>query len=113
MIAKITDNGITIEREVTTKFISTINEEIFSQEKCDYVLKDRDDLVDDLIMWIAESHNSDKAIMLQDLKYILKLSDKYVFSSILTNEYIAYSDNQERFDEICRELLTLNEEFDK
>jgi hypothetical protein len=86
-----------------------INEDIFQEEKCDYTLRDREGQIDDLIRWIAECKNSDRLVMLEDLKYLLKLEDEYIFSSILTNEYIAKSDNICIFDNICEEILNLNE----
>jgi len=49
--------------------------------------------------------------MKDDLKYLIDLNDTYIFSSISTNEYIAESDNKERFNEICEEILKLNEGF--
>lgn len=90
-----------------------INDKIFNQELYDYRLVEKETLIDDLIKWIAESdRKNDKSLMLDDLEYILKLpdEDEFVFSSINTNEYIAFSDNPSGFDEICLNLLELNEE---
>jgi len=81
-----------------------IYSEIFDQEMVDYRLVETENQIDDLIQWIAES-NKDKWLMKEDLEYLMKLEDEYVFSSILTNEFIASSDNPERFDEICEEIL--------
>jgi hypothetical protein len=92
-----------------------INEEIFNQEKVDYRITDREDQVEHLCMWISEAgqdRENDKRLMLEDLKYLCKLEDEYIFSSISTNEYIAKSDDEERFNEICEEILKLNEEIE-
>jgi len=86
-----------------------INDEIFIQELYDYQLIETEQQIDDLIQWIAENDNNDRLLMLKDLKYLLLIDDDYIFSNINTNEYIAESDNPERFDEICNDLLKLNE----
>ena len=91
-----------------------INEEIFNQEKQEYNVVDRKQQIDDLIMWISEcgrDRENDKGLMLEDLKYLCKLEDEYILSSISTNEFIAKSDDEERFNEICEEILKLNEEL--
>jgi hypothetical protein len=90
-----------------------IDWEVFNQEKSDYTIRDREDLIEDLCGWIKEStRNGDKQAMLDDLKYLCSLKDEFVFSSILTNEYIAESDDKMNFDFICREILKLNKEFE-
>jgi hypothetical protein len=90
-----------------------INEKIFTDELCDYILRERDDQIDNLIDWIGEAKDNDKEAMKDDLKYLIDLNDTYIFSSISTNEYIAESDNKERFNEICEEILKLNNELKK
>jgi hypothetical protein len=50
--------------------------------------------------------------MKDDLKYLRGLNDEFVFSSISTNEYVAKSDNLEEFNDLCEELLKLNEEVE-
>lgn len=91
-----------------------INEDIFNEEKADYRLIEREELINDLIMWIEEcgsDRESDKFLMKEDLKYLMDLKDYYIFSSISTNDYIAKSDDFEGFKEICEEILKLNEEL--
>jgi hypothetical protein len=90
-----------------------INDKIFTDELCDYILRERDDQIDNLIDWIGEAKDNDKQLMKDDLKYLIDLNDTYIFSSISTNEYIAESDNKERFNEICEEILKLNNELNK
>lgn len=102
-----------LEIKETGVFINDIeiNEEIFNQEKSDYSIVDREDQIDHLIDWISEcgrDRESYKALMKEDLKYLIGLSDTDLFSSISTNEFIAKSDNEERFNEICKGLLALN-----
>ena len=66
-----------------------------------YRLVNREQQIEDLIMWIAESkRESDKFLMKEDLKYLMSLEDENVFSNLDTNEFIANSDNPERFKEI-------------
>ena len=89
-----------------------IADEIFDRELFDYQIRNREDLIDDLIDWITEARESDKYLMKEDLKYLMSLTDEYVFSNILTNEYIAKSDNEEEFNKICFDLLELNNEVE-
>ena len=85
-----------------------IDSSIFDEEKVDYRVLEREELINDLIGWIGEG-NKDKELMKEDLIYLMKQEDKYIFSSILTNEYILKSDNKEEFNNICSDILKLNE----
>lgn len=103
MKAEITEQGIEINGTL-------INEIIFQEEKCDWTLREREDEIDNLIDWISESQKyGDKALMKADLKYLISLDDEYIFSNISTNRYIANSDNEIEFHNICMEILELNE----
>jgi hypothetical protein len=78
-------------------------------EDVGYYLVRRDEMIDNLISWAAESGNpTDKYLMKADLKYLSNLTDEYIFESKDTNEYIAQSDNSEEFYNICKDLLVLN-----
>lgn len=88
-----------------------IDKEIFNNEQADYILEDRQELIDKLIDWISEA-TRDKEVMKDDLKYLMALYDDYVWSSISTNEYIAKSDNPKEWNSICEDILTLNGEVD-
>jgi hypothetical protein len=89
-----------------------INEKIFNEELSDYKLIEREQQINDLITWIAETKSdSDKYIMKEDLLHLMKLNDEFIFSSISTNEFIAKSDNKRIFNKICKELLELSEEL--
>lgn len=91
-----------------------INNKIFDEEMFDYVIKEREEIIDNLIGWISEiTSESDKTLMKDDLKYLMSLKDEFIFSSISTNDYVAKSDNEPEFDEICEQLLELNAELDK
>ncbi|KKK76300.1 hypothetical protein LCGC14_2865010, partial [marine sediment metagenome] len=89
-----------------------INDKIFQEEMVDYSPRSREDLIDNLIDWISEA-TTDKEIMKSDLKYLMGLKDEYIFSSISTNDYISKSDDEETFNEICKEILKLNEGLKK
>jgi len=47
-------------------------------------------------------------MMKDDLKYLYSINDEYIFSSIVSNEYIAQSDDPKAFNEIAQDILTLN-----
>lgn len=106
MIAKFNEN---YEVEINGQ---VINEKIFNEELIDYRLVDREYQIEHLCMWITESKSeNDKRLMLEDLKYLMNLSDELVFSSITTNEFIAKSDNPKEFNSICEEIIKLNKEI--
>lgn len=86
-----------------------INERIFNEELFDYRVVDREDLIDNLIMWISEcgqNRQSDKYLMKEDLQYLMGIEDECIFSSISTNDYIVADDKE--FEQTCNELLELN-----
>jgi hypothetical protein len=85
-----------------------IDEEIFIQEKVDWRVEDRENLIDNILDWIKEAKESDRYAMKEDLKYLMNLSDDAIFSSLSTNEYVARSDDEDSFDEICEEILEIN-----
>ena len=84
-----------------------IKEEIHQEGLSDYQITNVADFIEDLIDWIGEA-TRDKEIMKQDLKYLINLDDEFMFSSIQTNEYICFSDNQEKFNELCLEFIELS-----
>jgi hypothetical protein len=83
-----------------------INQEIFDEQEFEYSIVDRSEFLDTLIGWIGEATQC-KELMKQDLFMLQEWDDDYIFSSISTNEYIRQGDSN--FDELCEELLTLNE----
>ncbi len=72
-------------------------------ETMEYKLVDRDELIDNLIGWIAVG-NKDKSLMMQDLKSLMAIEDLYVFSSINTNDYVAMSVQPVKYEELCNEI---------
>ena len=102
MNAEIFNNKVKINNQI-------INEELFGGEKVDYNLRYRTEEIDNLITWIAETKKeNDKFLMIEDLRYLISLPDEFIFSNLNTNEYIAKSDNEKRFNEICEEILKEN-----
>lgn len=80
-----------------------IDEDIFSDEKVDYRIENREDFIDTLINWISEAKGSDKELMKQDLKMLMKVKDKFILSSLSTNDYLY--DNSEQFNLECENIL--------
>jgi len=75
-------------------------------DECEWRIEDRENLIDILIWRIWETRmESDKYLMKEDLKYLIKLNDQYIFSSITTNMYIAKSDNETEFNNICKDFI--------
>jgi hypothetical protein len=83
-----------------------INEKINDEELFEYRILDRLDFIEELIQWISEAKSTDKDLMREDLRYLMSLEDKFIFSSISTNDYV--SKNDSNFNELCNELLELN-----
>ena len=99
---KLHNNNFTINDHI-------INDKIFDEELHDYKIADREDLIDHLTIWITENDNAnDKKLMLEDLKYLLIQKDKFIFSSISTNNYVLESVETESFNKIAGELLDLS-----
>jgi len=88
-----------------------INQKIFDKEDFDYTVREREDMIDLLIDWIAEAKGLDKEMMKSDLKYLINAEDTFIFSSILTNEYILKSKNPKEFNKLCEKLLKLNKKY--
>ena len=75
-------------------------------EECEWVIEDREEFIDNLIDRISKTKsNSDKELMKVDLKYLMKLDDDYIFSSTTTNEYVAKSDNETDFNNLCKDFI--------
>ena len=94
-----------------------IDEILMTEELVNYQYIHREDFTDDLMNWISEAgyqpeRANDKKEMKEDLKYLMKLEDEYIFKSVRTNEYIAFSDNPKRFNEIIEELLDAQKVID-
>ena len=70
-----------------------IDDSIFDEEKIDYRIEDRENLIDNLIDWISEAGSNDKDTMKEDLKDLMDLDVEYILSSINTNEY--YHEDEE------------------
>ena len=59
------------------------------KQKEGYEIRNREDEIDNLIMWISEtSSESDKYLMKEDLKELLSMDCENIYSSTSTNEYI-------------------------
>ena len=82
-----------------------IDDSIFDEEKVNWRLEEVEDFIDRLIGWIAEAKDSDKALMKADLKMLLTWDDDFMWSSILTNDYISPTKQPKRFNEVCYEVL--------
>jgi hypothetical protein len=88
-----------------------INDIIFDKEMVDYRLIDREDFIKELYQWISETDDSDRGLMIEDQDYLKTLDDKFIFSSIITNEYISPTSDPDEFNEICLQILELNKSF--
>ena len=63
------------------------------KEKEGYNIVNREDFIDDLIMWINEAKSdNDKMLMKDDLKMLMSWTCENIYSSEDTNEYIVIDD---------------------
>lgn len=89
-----------------------IDDKVFQEEIVTYTYVDRAGLIENIQCWLCEARHagktSDAQLMDEDIDYLKTLDDKYVFSSIETNDYIAFSDMPYFFDGICKEIIDAN-----
>ena len=83
-----------------------INEDIFQEEKSEYEIRDKENLIDNLIDWISECRNSDKELMKNDLKLLMDMDEDYILSSIQTNDYA--DSKTDWYDVQCNNILKIN-----
>ena len=81
-----------------------IRDDVFQNEMTNYIIKDREEMINHLISWISESRK-DKDLMKEDLKDLMTINDEYILSSILTNEYIR--ENTKEGQKILAEIMEL------
>jgi len=100
---------IVVDENFSTKVLVD-NDEEFPDAKYQYQIVNREQYIDDLIGWISECGRdsrgeSNKKLMKQDLEYLMKLEDEFIFSSLETNDFVAKSDDLETFDNICKDFI--------
>lgn len=89
-----------------------LKDNLFAQESIEWVIIHRESFIDELYRWIAEAlqaRRTDAQLMKDDQQMLMKETDEYIFSSVSTNDYVSSDDD--RFNEICEELLALNEKL--
>ncbi len=80
-----------------------IPNEIFDEEKVDYRIEEREALIETLFDWIGDARGNDRRLMQDDLKMLMNIDDKYILSSISTNDYLF--GNTEQFNLECENIL--------
>ena len=85
-----------------------IEQSVFNDEKIDWKLIDRDELISDLYSQIGEANDSDRILMIQDVQMLSKLDDEYVWSNISTNDYVAHSTRPLLFNVICQNAIEMS-----
>jgi hypothetical protein len=89
-----------------------INDKIRDEQLHEFYIVETDVMIDDLIHWASESirfkrGRYDAVAMKEDLKMLMNLEDDYIFCSNETNKYVSESDSE--FENICKELIELNQ----
>ena len=87
---------------------TSIEEEIFDNELSEYRVANREELKDRILDSISEASGNSRELMKDDYEYLTSLDDTFVFESTLTNDYIAKSDDESTFNEICEDILNIN-----
>ena len=86
-----------------------INQKVFYAELVNYRVANKNDLIESIQEYTKEANESDLVLMRDDIAYLQSIpTDELCFSSILTNEYIFFSEQPDRFNEICEEILDEN-----
>ena len=105
------DTEINDRNEVVVDDV-VIDESVFEDTSVGWKLIWLEDYIDDLISWTGEikrkSNSQHRANMKQDLKLLMTWDDQYIWSRISTNDYVSPSQNQEKFNKICQEVLAVN-----
>jgi len=83
-----------------------IDENIFQEDQYEFEIRNKDDMIDNLIQRIWLCNNSDKQLMKDDLKLLINIEDEYILSSTSTNDYIDSTD--ENYNLHCNNILELN-----
>jgi len=108
--AEIKDNGVFIDNVL-------IDEDVFSEEKVDWTLREREEQIDSLIDMIGGcgmdiDRQNDKILMKDDLKMLIGWDCKYLFSSVSTNDYVTH-EHRGLWNTICEDILEANKEIEK
>ncbi len=85
-----------------------INEIIFQDELVDFEIRETSELTSTIKSYMREASENDFELMLQDVIYLSTISDSFVFSSISTNYYISFTNNEKEFKDTCNEILDIN-----
>ena len=86
-----------------------IKEEIFDKQMYEYNVRPTEEEIDNLISWIGETTSeNDKVLMKEDLKFLMSVEEKFVFTSISTNHFVTESSDTTTYDLICKEILELD-----
>ena len=82
-----------------------INEKLFDEEIVRYNVRTREEIVDFIISSISEANIYNANLMKEDLRFLFSIEDEFVFNSIETNKYIAYSQDPKEFNEIAESII--------
>lgn len=105
---------VSVDLEKTAGYNVSINgcvidEKVFEDQMVGYLYEDRSDLIENIQCWLCEARRAgrtgDAIMMDEDIDYLKTLKDNYIFNSVSTNEYIAFSDNADKYNEICEAIL--------
>ena len=105
------DTEINNRNEVVVDGV-VIDDSVFGETSVGWKLIWLEDYIDDLICWTGEikrnSNSQHRANMKQNLKLLMTWDDEYIWSCFSTNEFVSPSQNQEKFNKICQEVLDAN-----
>jgi len=85
-----------------------ISDEVFEKNFVGYINENRAELLENIKTWRCEASDTDKMLMDEDIEYLSVLCDKYIFSSINTNEYVSATAEPLKFRDICLDILEVN-----
>lgn len=87
-----------------------ISSNLVHSEVVTHTVVDREDRIQDLISFISEAQSDssragDRALMQEDLEYLINSDDDYVLEAYATNGFISASSEPELFNRTCDEMI--------
>lgn len=78
-----------------------IDDELFEEEVLKYVLRDRNEIIDDIFDYLPGQNKINSELIRENIKFLATLKDEFIFISIEDNSYIERSSEPEKFDKQC------------
>jgi len=92
-------NGLLVINDVV------INQLVFYRELIDYKPENKLELIESIQELTKDADEQYLALMRDDIAHLQSIDDEICFNHIETNEYIFFSEQPDKFNEICERIL--------